>query len=386
VKTLSLLGSTGSIGIQVLEIVREFGGLYRIAGLTAGRNIRLLREQILTFRPRCVSVATASEAQALTRNNFPGYPLTVLWGSAGHEIVATLPETDMVISAMVGAVGLLPTVAAIKARKTIALANKEALVMAGALVMEEARKQKVTILPIDSEHSAIFQLLRGNRKQPLRRIILTASGGPFWKHTRERIKKITSKEALKHPNWKMGPKITIDSATLMNKGLEVMEAHWLFNVALDRISITIHPQSIVHSLIEFQDGSLLAQMGPPDMAIPIAYALAFPKRLPLKHDTLDLTRLEGLTFHQPDLEKFPCLRLALEAGREGGSWPIVLNAANEVAVSAFLKGVLPFIKIPVVIQEILNRHKKEKPENLEAVMGIDLWARKKAQAWIKKRN
>ena len=262
-KNLSLLGSTGSVGVQVLNLVRQFEDQFRIIGLSAGKNVPLLREQILYFKPQSVSVSSKKEAAELTGDGFPGFPLKVLWGNEGHEEVATLKEVDMVVSAMVGAIGLRPTLAAIKAGKTLALANKEPLVMAGALIMEEARKHGVTILPVDSEHSAIFQVLQGQQRSCLKRIILTASGGPFWDYPREAMKGITGKEALNHPRWKMGPKISIDSATLMNKGLEVMEAQWLFGVSLDQISVIIHPQSIIHSMVEFQDGSHFGPNGKP---------------------------------------------------------------------------------------------------------------------------
>jgi len=385
-KTLSLLGSTGSIGSQVLDLVRQFGDRFRIIGLAAGKNIPLLKEQILDFRPQAVSVASETEARQLVQDGFPGFPLIVLWGTEGHKTVATLEGADMVISAMVGAVGLPPTLAAIQAKKTIALANKEPLVMAGALVMEEARKHGVAILPIDSEHSAIFQVLQGQQRQALRRIILTASGGPFWNHSKEELKGISDRQALNHPRWKMGQKISIDSATLMNKGLEVMEAQWLFGVSLDQVDITIHPQSIIHSMVEFQDGSVLAQMGNPDMMIPIAYALSYPDRLPLNQERLDLVKLSGLTFFQPDLERFPCLRMALEAGRIGGSMPVVLNAANEVAVSAFLEGRLDYQGIPQTIETVMESHKKFVPAGLEEILDVDAWARGQAGVWIENRG
>ena len=385
-KTLSILGSTGSIGVQVLRLVRQFPDQFHVAGLAAGRNMDRLWEQILAFKPLCVSVASKREGQRLSQKGSPGFPLKILWGPEGHQAVATLPEADLVVSAMVGAVGLRPTLAAIGAGKVIGLANKESLVMAGELVMEEARKNKVSILPIDSEHSAIFQLLQGQQKKTLRRIILTASGGPFWNRPLRRMKKITGKEALNHPNWTMGPKITIDSATLMNKGLEVMEAGWLFQVSLDQVAVLIHPQSIVHSLVEFQDGSILAQMGLPDMTIPIAYALSYPKRLSLDEPALDLVQLSGLTFYQPDLKKFPCLKLALEAGKAGGSLPAVLNAANEIAVSAFLEGRLDFQDIPVVIQETLSGDIKIRPRNIEDILAVDHWARRQAKSWIRKHH
>jgi len=384
VKTLSLLGSTGSIGVQVLKLVKQFENQFRIIGLAAGKNIGLLRKQILHFKPQAVSVASEKEAVDLTSDGFPGFPLKVLWGHEGHQEVATLKEADMVVSAMVGAVGLRPTLAAIKAKKTIALANKEPLVMAGALIMEEARKHGVTILPVDSEHSAIFQVLQGQHRGGLKRIIITASGGPFWDSPKEDMGRITGQEALNHPRWKMGPKITIDSSTLMNKGLEAMEAQWLFGVSLDQVDIYIHPQSIIHSMVEYQDGSILAQMGNPDMSIPIAYALSYPRRLPLKQGFLDLISLTGLTFYLPDLERFPCLRLALEAGRIGGSMPVVLNAANEVAVSSFLNGTLPYQGISVVIEETMRNHEHFIPAGLEEILTVDNWARKQASSWIAK--
>ncbi len=381
-KKLSLLGSTGSIGCQVLELVRQFEDQFCIIGLSAGKNIQLLKEQILYYKPQVVSVASRKEAAELNADGFPGFPLKIFYGDEGHAEVATLNEVDMVVSAMVGSIGLRPTLAAIKAGKTVALANKEPLVMAGALIMETARKNRVTILPVDSEHSAIFQVLQGQQREALKRIILTASGGPFWDRPLEAMGQITGREALNHPKWKMGPKISIDSATLMNKGLEVMEAQWLFGVSLDQISIYIHRQSIVHSMVEFQDGSILAQLGPPDMMIPIAYALSYPERLPLKQVPLELCNLIGLTFFSPDLERFPCLKLALEAGREGGSMPVVLNAANEVAVHSFLSGVLPFQGIPDVILDTMGKHERSFPGELEEILAIDQWARTKAGSWI----
>jgi 1-deoxy-D-xylulose-5-phosphate reductoisomerase len=260
------------------------------------------------------------------------------------------------------------------------------LVMAGALMVKEARKHGVTILPIDSEHSAIFQVLQGQQREALRRIILTASGGPFWKCSLEEMKGITGRQALNHPKWKMGPKITIDSATLMNKGLEVMEAQWLFGLSLDQVDVCIHPQSIVHSMVEYQDGSILAQMGNPDMMIPIAYALSYPRRLPLNQGFLDLFQMSGLTFFRPDLDRFPCLRLALEAGRVGGSMPVVLNAANEAAVFSFLNGDLLYEGIPAVIEETMGKHRPVSPAGLEEILTIDAWARRLAEAWIEKKG
>ncbi len=381
-KNISLLGSTGSVGRQVLKLVQQFGDRFRIIGLSAGKNMQLLKAQILNFKPRVVSVASSKEAAELKGDGFPGFPLEVLWGDEGHEKVASLPEVNMVVSAMVGAIGLRPTLAAIQAGKTIALANKEPLVMAGALIMAEAQKQGVAILPVDSEHSAIFQVLQGQQRSGLKRILLTASGGPFRDYPPEAMKRITGPEAVNHPRWKMGPKISIDSATLMNKGLEVMEAQWLFGVSLDQVSVIIHPQSVIHSMVEFQDGSILAQLGNPDMMIPIAYALSYPERLTLDQASLDLIGLGGLTFFNPDLEKFPCLGLALEAGRQGGSMPVVLNAANETAVSSFLMGVLPYQGIPAVIEDTMGKHQRYAPGGLEEILAIDGWARRQARSWI----
>jgi 1-deoxy-D-xylulose-5-phosphate reductoisomerase len=381
-KTLSLLGSTGSIGVQVLKLVEAFQDRFRIVGLSAGKNMKRFREQILLFQPKTVSVATEKEAEELAKDGFPGYPLQVYCGEKGHEKVAALEEAEMVISAMIGAVGLKPTLAAIKARKTVALANKEPLVMAGALMMEESRKNGAGILPVDSEHSAIFQVLQGQHRTALRRLILTASGGPFWNYPKEEMAVITGPQALDHPKWKMGPKITIDSATLMNKGLEVMEAQWLFGVPLEKIEILIHPQSIIHSMVEFHDGSILAQMGVPDMSLPIAYALSYPDRLPLPQTPLDLTACSGLTFFRPDLDRFPCLRLALEAARIGGSMPVVLNAANEMAVSFFLKDMIQYQHIPALIRDIMEKHQRSIPSDLEEIMAVDIWARQSALKWL----
>ena len=385
-KTLALLGSTGSIGTQVLEVVRMFPHRFRVSGLAAGQNIALLKEQVAEFKPRWISLATRDGAVAFQNSVSLDTAQRIFWGPEGSERIAVMEEAQMVVSAMVGAVGLKPTVAALQAGKTLALANKEPLIMAGALVMAEARRHGAAILPVDSEHSAVFQVLQGQDRGSLKRIILTASGGPFWNWPKEKMASITGPEALNHPNWKMGPKITVDSATLMNKGLEVMEARWLFGVALEQIAVTIHPQSIVHSLVEFQDGSLLAQLGPPDMHIPIAFALAYPDRLPLHQPGLDLARMSGLTFFDPDLEKFPCLRLAGEAARAGGSLPIVLNAANETAVAAFLRGELPFRGIPEIIGRTMKKHAILSPSGLEEILAVDTWARREAEAVLRTRK
>ena len=381
-KTIALLGSTGSIGTQVLELVQQFPERFSVCGLVAGRNVSLLQKQMEIFRPRWVSVATEEEAVALQNCQIMSYTPDILWGVKGHNQIASMEEAELVVSALVGAVGLRPTLAAIQAGKTVALANKETLVMAGSLVMAEARRMGVAILPVDSEHSAIFQALQGQRRDSVKRIILTASGGPFRDRSPEQMDRITREEALRHPNWKMGPKISIDSATLMNKGLEVMEAQWLFGIPLEQVAITIHPQSIIHSLVEYRDGSILAQMGLPDMRVPIAYALAYPDRLPLNQATLDLTQLDGLTFLDPDPDKFPCLGLALRAARTGQSLPIVLNAANEVAVEAFLRGELNYKGIPEVIRRMMDRHVIISPEGLEEILAVDLQTRRETAAFI----
>ncbi len=385
-KTLSILGSTGSIGVQVLDLVSRFPDRFSVVGLSAGRNLTLLKEQILRFRPRWVAVASEREAAALQSEISPNGSLTVLWGQEGHEQVATLAEADLVVSAMVGAVGLRPTLAAVKAGKIIALANKEPLVMAGGVIISEARRSGATLLPVDSEHSAIFQVIQGQQRGALKKIILTASGGPFRDASPEHLARVTRRQALAHPRWKMGPKITVDSATLMNKGLEVMEACWLFDLNMDQVSICIHPQSIVHSLVEFHDGSVLAQMGNTDMLIPIAYALSFPERLPLNLPPLDLTTVGELTFYPPDLEKFPCLRLALEAGRVGGTMPVALNAANEVAVYFFLSERLSFQDIPRVIEHTMTKHRPVPAERMDEIMTVDAWARATAEAFINDRQ
>jgi len=386
-KTIALLGSTGSIGTQTLELIQQFPDRFSVCGLVAGRNVSLLQKQIEIFRPRWVSVATEEEAVALQNRGVLSYtPDRILWGLEGHDQIASMEEAELVVSALVGAVGLRPTLAAIQAGKAVALANKETLVMAGPLVMAEARRQGVPILPVDSEHSAIFQVLQGQRRDSVQRIILTASGGPFRDRPPEQMDRITREEALRHPNWKMGPKISIDSATLMNKGLEVMEAQWLFGIPLEQVAITIHPQSIIHSLVEYRDGSILAQMGLPDMRVPIAYALAYPDRLPLNQTSLDLTQLDGLTFLDPDPDKFPCLGLALRAARTGNSLPIVLNAANEVAVAAFLQGELNYSGIPEVIRRMMDRHAIITPEGLEEILAVDLRTRGETAAYISSVN
>ena len=379
-KNIAVLGSTGSIGVSTLEVLEQFPGRFRAVALAAGRNTDLLLDQIRRFRPRLVAVINEDLAAKLTgAMGRDDRETEVVFGPQGYEQVATHPEAEMVVSAMVGAAGLLPTIAALKSGKSLALANKETLVVAGEIVMGLAEERNIQILPVDSEHSAIFQALRGNHRSALKRILLTASGGPFFNREKGELASVTPQAALRHPNWTMGQKITIDSATLMNKGLEVIEAHWLFGVPVDQIAVHIHPESIVHSMVEYIDGSVIAQMGIPDMRIPIAYALAFPERLPVQSPPLDLFRLEKLSFYPPDDEKFPCLRLAYDASRRGSTLPAVLNAANEIAVQAFLDGTIGFMDIPRVIQSVMHRHKPAETLTLEVILEADIWARTEAE-------
>ncbi|NPB09285.1 MAG: 1-deoxy-D-xylulose-5-phosphate reductoisomerase [Thermodesulfobacteria bacterium] len=379
-RKIAILGSTGSIGRNTLDVISRFPERFEVVALAAGENVSLLLEQAKRFRPRLVSCKNEALAERIRAELPPGTEL--LTGKEGAVAVATHPEADLVVSAMVGAVGLLPTYEAVRAGKTLALANKETLVMAGRLVMNEARSRGVKILPVDSEHSAIFQCLSAGRISEVARLILTASGGPFRTRPAEEFRHVTPEEALKHPNWQMGAKITIDSATLMNKGLEVIEAHFLFDVPAEKIEVKVHPQSIVHSLVEFVDGSVIAQLGPPDMRIPIAYALSYPERLPLRLPRLDLVAVSPLTFEEPDLEKFPCLRLAYEALAKGGTAPAVLNAANEVAVEAFLAGRLRFDQIPVLVERVLASVPVSPGDSLEEVIEADILARIHAEKII----
>jgi 1-deoxy-D-xylulose-5-phosphate reductoisomerase len=381
-KRLAILGSTGSIGQSTLSVVAEHPDEFHVVGLAAGKNVELLAEQIRRFGPALVSVQDEESAQSLRAAvNGPGAP-EILSGPAGARAVAALPEADLALSAMVGAVGLEPTLAAIEAGKTVALANKETLVAAGPLVMERVRANGVALIPVDSEHSAIFQALQGQRREDIKKLWLTASGGPFRSWPLERLKTVTPEQALKHPNWDMGAKITIDSATMMNKALEVIEASVLFGLPASQIEAYIHPQSIIHSLVEFVDGSWLAQLGVPDMRLPIAYALAYPRRLPLNSNPLDLGEIAQLTFEHPDFNRFPSLRLGYDAARIGGTMPAVLNAANEVAVAAFLDHRLPFLGIPRLVEETMAAHQAEPIASLEQVLAVDQWARKHAAGLI----
>ncbi|MBW2107785.1 MAG: 1-deoxy-D-xylulose-5-phosphate reductoisomerase [Deltaproteobacteria bacterium] len=378
-KHLAILGSTGSIGKNALRIAAAFPERFSVTALAAGGNVDLLAEQVRRFDPEVAVVQDESSAEALRKRTSGSRSIVIFHGPEGYQAAAALDSVDLVVSAMAGAAGLLPTLAAVEHGKTVALANKESLVMAGALVMDTARRKGAGIIPIDSEHSAIFQCLSGNRRKDLKQILLTASGGPLLNTPEQALKDITPETALRHPNWDMGPKVTIDSATLMNKGLEVIEATWLFDVTLDMIRVVIHPESIVHSMVVFFDGSVMAQLGEPDMRIPIAYALSYPKRLPLELSAPDFTMLGALTFRDPDLKKFPCLALALEACRAGQTYPAVLNAADEVAVHAFLNHRLSLARISEVVEETMNKHEPVSDPGLSDILAVDGWARQTAE-------
>ncbi len=379
-KGIALLGSTGSIGVNTLEVIRRHPERFFIVSLAAGSNISLLREQVREFSPRFVSVRDSSFARELA-GELPS-SVAIGFGVEGAVEAATYDGVDTVVSAISGAAGLVPTVAAVRAGKDIALANKETLVMAGPLVMEEARANNVSLLPVDSEHSAVFQAMSGHRAQDIRRIILTASGGPLLNAPAESLSSVTPEQALDHPRWKMGRKISIDSATLMNKGLEVIEASFLFNQPASKISVVVHPQSVVHSMVEYIDGSIVAQLSNPDMKGPIAYALSYPERIDAITEGLGFAGL-SLDFSEPDPVRFPCLSLAYEALEMGGTATAVLNAADEVAVERFLAGEVPFTGIYDIISEVLSRHKSVPIRSIETVLEADRWAREAAFDAIK---
>ena len=381
-KSLSILGSTGSIGRSTLKVVARFPQQFKVRALTAKSNVDLLAQQIVQFKPDVAAVFDKTVASKL-KEKLPGDSNTqILSGQDGYKEAASLSGVEIVVSAMVGAAGLKPTLAAIEAGKTIALANKETLVMAGTIVMALAVQKGVKILPVDSEHSAIFQCLQGNRQKDLEKIILTASGGPFLDRPAKDFASIDIETALNHPNWKMGPKISIDSATLMNKGLEVIEAMHLFGVGPESIQVVVHPQSIIHSMVAYHDGSVMAQLGIPDMAGAIAYALSFPKRMPLKQPLPDWAAIGALTFKNPDMEKFPCLAMAFEAGRTGGTLPAVLNGANEITVAAFLEHKIAFTEIAAMNFKTMQRHQPVEAPTLDDIIEADTWARQMAAQLI----
>lgn len=381
-KSLSILGSTGSIGLSTLDVVRQHPERFTITGLAEGHDVSLLAEQIREFKPGIVSVRDEESAGRLRELLGLEQP-EIHWGIDGAAAVGAAEGSDTVVSAIVGAAGLVPTVTAIKAGKDIALANKETLVVAGQLVSDLVKEHNVTLLPIDSEHSAIFQSLTGHRNEDIERIILTASGGPFRQTPAEDLKDVSPEKALKHPQWSMGAKITIDSATLMNKGLEVIEAHWLFNMPAEKISVVVHPQSIIHSMVEYVDGCVMAQLGAPDMRAPIAYAIAWPERCESGIQKLDLTKIGTLTFEEPDTERFPSLRLAFEALKAGRTYPAVLNAANEIAVAAFLDKKTGFTDIPAIVDKTMQAHEAYTPSSLEEYLAADRWARDTAREMTK---
>lgn len=382
-KRLSILGSTGSIGRNTLEVVAEHPESFRVVSLAVRSNTALLEEQINTFRPDVVAVFDESAAERLRKKN---PPVEVLSGEKGLAEVATIEDVDVVVSAIVGSASLIPTISAVRAEKNIALANKEALVMAGQLIMSEARKRGVMIIPVDSEHSALFQCLEKRNSAEVRKVILTASGGPFLRKAKEELETVTPSEALRHPTWDMGRKITIDSATLMNKGLEVIEAHWLFDLPPERIDVLLHPQSIVHSMLEFVDGSLLAHMSVPDMKGPISYALSYPERFEDVLPPLDLTEIHELVFERPDPEKYPSLSLTYDALKCGGTMPCVLNVANEIAVESFLNGEIPFTAISAVVSEVMSCHSILDGKSIDEIIGVSIWAEEMTRQLIKQRR
>ena len=370
---ISILGSTGSIGTQTLEVVRAYPEDLHVVALAAGSNVTLMEQQVREFHPQLVAMGSEKTAKDLKERIADLSGITVVAGMEGLIEVAVIPESEMLVTAIVGMIGIRPTVAAIQAGKHIALANKETLVTAGHLIMPMAKEYGVKILPVDSEHSAIFQSLQGNEHNKVSRILLTASGGPFRGKTREELKYVTVKDALKHPNWSMGQKITIDSATLVNKGLEVMEAKWLFGVSYDQVEVVVQPQSVIHSMVEYEDGAVMAQLGTPDMKLPIQYALFYPDRRFLKGDRLDFKTLKSITLEEPDMETFEGLKLAYEVGKEGGSLPTVFNAANEYAVARFLKGEIAFLEIYEMIKSCLAAHTKIEHPDLEDILQTQAW-------------
>lgn len=375
-KNISIIGSTGSIGTQALEVAQNLN--LKVLGLTANSNIELLEKQARMFKPHLVAVKNNRLAKELA-HRLKGTGVEVLGGTGGINRAASMDEADTVLNAIVGSAGLIPTLEAVRKGKKIALANKESLVTAGSLVMSEAKKHNAVIIPVDSEHSAIFQCIMGNEKEFVSKIILTASGGPFRGRSLKELEYVTPAEALKHPNWEMGSKITIDSATLMNKGLEVIEAKWLFGLELDRIEVVVHPQSLIHSMVEYVDGSVIAQAGPSDMRLPIQFALTYPKRSGNSFSRLDFVEAGVLTFERPDYEAFPCLRLAFDALKTGGTMPVVLNAANEAAVEFFIKGKIKFTDIPKIIKYVMRKHCVNINPDIDDIIEVDRWSRELAR-------
>ena len=388
-KKIVILGSTGSIGTQALEVIEDFPRRFKVAGLSANTSLRKILTQIKKFKPKEVAMMDEDSALKLEKK------LKTLGGSfakikvskrmEGLIRLATLKEADIVLTAVVGSIGIVPTFEAISAKKMIALANKETLISAGAVIMEAARKNKVKIIPVDSEHSAIFQCLMGEERESIQNVILTCSGGPFRKTPLDKLRKVTVKEALNHPSWKMGGKITIDSSTLMNKGFEVIEAFWLFGVPFKNIKVLVHPQSLAHSMVEFKDGSFKAQIGEPTMKIPICLAFSYPKRIPSRGVAkMKLERLNEMTFEKPDLVKFPCLKYAYWAGKIGGTMPAVLNAANEIAVEYFLAGKIKYLDIAQTIKKMMNKHRVIKRPKLKDILEVDRKVKEETRNYLEK--
>ncbi len=378
-KVISIIGSTGSIGVQTLDVARNLG--LKVAAISANSNIDLLEKQVHEFLPAVVSVGDVYLAKELEQR-LQGMNIEVLYGIEGMKRVVEIEEVDTVVTSVVGTVGLIPTMHAIRNKKNIALANKETLVTAGKLVIEESKKYNINIFPIDSEHSAIYQCLMGNDDKQVEKIIITASGGPFRGKKLSELESIKPAQALKHPNWSMGSKITIDSATLMNKGLEVIEAKWLFDMELDRIQVLVHPQSIIHSMVEYVDGSIIAQLGSPDMRTPIQLALTYPKRFSNNFSKLDFLKCSQLTFEEPDTKTFRCLQLAYDAILAGGTMAAAMNAANEIAVAAFLNNQISFVAIPNIIENVMQQHSVNIYPSLEDIIEVDRWARDAAMKLI----
>ncbi|MCO0596854.1 1-deoxy-D-xylulose-5-phosphate reductoisomerase [Peribacillus butanolivorans] len=385
-KYISLLGATGSIGQQTADVVRAHPDQFKIVALSAGKNIELVRTYIQEFEPKLVSVQTKEDYHLLKSEFFSKKDIEFMYGDEGLTAVAVYDQATILVNAVIGSVGLYPTLQAIKAKKDIAIANKETLVTAGHLVINEAKKAGVRLLPVDSEHSAIFQALQGEKEKNIERLVITASGGSFRDRTREELKGVTVEEALNHPNWSMGAKITIDSASMMNKGLEVIEAHWLFDLPYDKIDVLLHRESIIHSMVEFHDSSVIAQLGTPDMRVPIQYALTYPDRLPLVgRKRLNLADAGKLHFSDMDFTRYPCLQFAYKAGKMGGTMTTVLNAANEAAVAAFLSGKVSFLEIETLIEKALNQHSVITLPDLETIQEVDLMTRQYIESLVKDR-
>lgn len=376
-KNIAILGSTGSVGTQTLQVIEAHPDQFRLVAIAAGSNIPLIIEQVNRLKPELVSVGSKEVADQV-QIHIPSQ-IKLIYGAEGLVEVATYPSADILVTGIMGSIGLKPTLAAIAERKIIALANKETLVTAGQLVMDKIREHKTILLPVDSEHSAIFQCLQGENKEQIEELILTASGGSFRHKTREELIQVSVADALNHPNWSMGAKITIDSATMMNKGLEVIEAHWLFNLPFEQIKVLLHEESIIHSMVLFQDSAMMAQLGTPDMRVPIQYALSYPDRLPLQSERLNLAQIGQLHFREMDYKRYPCLQMAFDAGRTGGTMPTVLNAANEIAVSRFLQSEISFLHIEKVISLTMEQHSATLHPTLEEIEEVDQWARRTAK-------